>query len=208
MRPARRYGVGPLQTSSLLGTSRFRKYQFTGMILSRFLRSGTRSTWCSSAVNRASLSRRATSRTRSSALDAPDPALRPGGVLLAVFPLADPLSPPPPPPLPRLCSAGSQVLRDRPTSHPRTSQAYHEDRPEAPTPTRERLRLQGGGAQRGTWTASIAGGPSGGTEHLRSDTYGDMLQVRCGGRRSGRPVESSGRDGVLHGLGRHATCDE
>src|SRR4249920_1370759 len=42
MRPARRYGVGPLRTSSLLGTSRFRKCQFTGMILSRFRRSGTR----------------------------------------------------------------------------------------------------------------------------------------------------------------------
>src|SRR6188472_1206439 len=39
MRPARRYGVGPLRTSSLLGTSRFRKCQFTGMILSRFRRS-------------------------------------------------------------------------------------------------------------------------------------------------------------------------
>src|SRR6186997_3291985 len=41
MRPARRYGVGPLRTSSLLGTSRLRKCQFTGMILSRFRRSET-----------------------------------------------------------------------------------------------------------------------------------------------------------------------
>src|SRR6266540_2148740 len=45
-------------------------------------------TWCSSAVNRASLSRRATSRTRPSALDASVPALCPGCVLLSVFPLA------------------------------------------------------------------------------------------------------------------------
>src|SRR6188768_2895298 len=42
MRPARRYGVGPLRTSSLLGTSRFRKCQFMGMILSRFRRSEPR----------------------------------------------------------------------------------------------------------------------------------------------------------------------
>src|SRR5213593_4522040 len=51
-------------------------------------------TWCSSAVNRASLSRTATCRTRSSALDTPDPALRPGRGLLAVFPSARPLSSP------------------------------------------------------------------------------------------------------------------
>ena len=31
---------------------------------------------------------------------------------------------PPPPPQPQPCSAGSQVLRDRPTSHARSSQAY------------------------------------------------------------------------------------
>src|SRR6266851_3397024 len=53
-----------------------------------------RLTWCSSAVNRASLSLRATSRTRSSSLDTPDPALRPGRVSPAVFPLARSLSSP------------------------------------------------------------------------------------------------------------------
>jgi hypothetical protein len=42
-------------------------------------------------VNRASLSCCATRRTRSSALGAPGPALCPGRVLLAVFPLASPL---------------------------------------------------------------------------------------------------------------------
>jgi len=42
-------------------------------------------------VNRASLSPCATWRTRSSALDAPGPALCPGRVLLAVFSLASPL---------------------------------------------------------------------------------------------------------------------
>src|SRR5436190_24261660 len=51
-------------------------------------------TWCNSAVNRASLSHTATCRTRSSALDTPGPALRPGRVLLSVFPLAGPLSSP------------------------------------------------------------------------------------------------------------------
>src|SRR5262245_8370607 len=35
-----------------------------------------------------------------------------------------PFPPPPPPPLPRPCPAGSQVLRDRPTAHTRSSQAY------------------------------------------------------------------------------------
>src|SRR6266581_5978482 len=50
-----------------------------------------RSTWCSSAVNRASLSFRATSRTRSSPFGTPCPALRPGRVELSVFPLANPL---------------------------------------------------------------------------------------------------------------------
>src|SRR5713101_4203469 len=50
--------------------------------------------WCSSAVNRASLSLRATCRTRPSSLDTPGPALRPGRVSLAVFPLAGPLSSP------------------------------------------------------------------------------------------------------------------
>ena len=48
-------------------------------------------TWCSSAVNLASLSLRATSRTRSSPLGTPGPALRPGRVELSVFPLASPL---------------------------------------------------------------------------------------------------------------------
>ena len=42
-------------------------------------------------MNRACLSFSATWRTRSSALDAPCPALCPGRVLLAVFPLACPL---------------------------------------------------------------------------------------------------------------------
>ena len=56
--------------------------------------SRSRPTWCSSAVNRASLSLRAAWRTRSSALSAPCPALCPGRVLLAVFPLASPLSSP------------------------------------------------------------------------------------------------------------------
>src|SRR5207244_9134771 len=51
----------------------------------------TPTTWCRSAVNRASLSCCATRRTRSSALGAPCPALRPGRVLLVVFPLASPL---------------------------------------------------------------------------------------------------------------------
>src|SRR6476659_2920709 len=55
-------------------------------------RSRSTSTWCNSAVNRASLSRTATCRTRSSALGASCPALCPGRVLLAVFPLVDPLS--------------------------------------------------------------------------------------------------------------------
>jgi hypothetical protein len=65
-----------------------------------FLRSSNASisrctlTWCSSAVNRALLSRTATCRTRSSSLDTPCPALRPGHVSLAAFPLAGPLSSP------------------------------------------------------------------------------------------------------------------
>ena len=45
-----------------------------------------RVTWCSSAVNRASLSFRATSRTRPRSLDTPTPALRPERVSLPVFP--------------------------------------------------------------------------------------------------------------------------
>ena len=45
-------------------------------------------TWCISAVNRASLSLRATSRTRSSPLGTPGPALCPGRVESSVFPLA------------------------------------------------------------------------------------------------------------------------
>src|SRR5579875_1251924 len=53
-----------------------------------------RSTWCSRAVNRTSLSFRATSRTRSSPLDTPDPALRPERVGLSVFPSASPLPSP------------------------------------------------------------------------------------------------------------------
>jgi hypothetical protein len=48
----------------------------------------TKSTWCSSAVNRASLSVRAIRRTRPSSLGAPCPALGPGRVSLAAFPLA------------------------------------------------------------------------------------------------------------------------
>ena len=52
------------------------------------------STWCSSAVNRASLSLRATSRTRSSPFDTPGPALRPGRVSLSVFPTTQFLSSP------------------------------------------------------------------------------------------------------------------
>src|ERR1039458_6303037 len=51
-----------------------------------------RSTWCKSAVNRASLSCRAISRTRSSPLDTSVPALCPGRVGSSVFPLASPLS--------------------------------------------------------------------------------------------------------------------
>jgi hypothetical protein len=50
--------------------------------------------WCSNAVNRATLSLIATCRTRSSALYTSGPALRPGRGLLAVFPLARPLSSP------------------------------------------------------------------------------------------------------------------
>src|ERR1700730_13225181 len=46
------------------------------------------STWCRSAVNRTSLSRLATWRTRSSARGARVPALGPERAALAVFPLA------------------------------------------------------------------------------------------------------------------------
>ena len=46
------------------------------------------STWCRSAVNRASLSVAATRRTRPSSLSAPCPALSPGRVSPAAFPLA------------------------------------------------------------------------------------------------------------------------
>src|ERR1700712_4577233 len=63
-----------------------------GLIARYAARSRSTSTWCNSAVNRASLSRTATCRTRSSALVASGPALCPGRVLLAVFPLVDPLS--------------------------------------------------------------------------------------------------------------------
>src|SRR6266567_8316021 len=65
-----------------------------GLIAQYARRSRDGVTWCSSAVNRASLSRRATSRTRPSALDASVPALGPGCVLLTVFPLARSLSSP------------------------------------------------------------------------------------------------------------------
>jgi hypothetical protein len=51
-------------------------------------------TWCSSAVNRASLSRTATSRTRPSPGDTLIPALRPGRAVLPVFPAAHFLSSP------------------------------------------------------------------------------------------------------------------
>ena len=51
-------------------------------------------TWCSSAVNRASLSFSATSRTRPSPFDTPGPALRPGRVSLSVFPTTQFLSSP------------------------------------------------------------------------------------------------------------------
>ena len=51
-------------------------------------------TWCSSAVNRASLSFRATSRTRPSPFDTPGPALRPGRVSPPVFPMTQFLSSP------------------------------------------------------------------------------------------------------------------
>jgi hypothetical protein len=47
-----------------------------------------RSTWCSSAVNRISLSLLATRRTRSSPLATPCPALSPGRVWPSVFPSA------------------------------------------------------------------------------------------------------------------------
>ena len=70
-------------------------------------------------MNRTSLSCRATRRTRPSSLDTLSPALSPGRVSPAAFPLGDPLSSPPPPPRPGRCSAGSQVLRDRLTSHDR-----------------------------------------------------------------------------------------
>ena len=49
------------------------------------------STWCRSAVNRASLSRFAACRTRSSPCDTRVPALGPERVVLAVFPLVSPL---------------------------------------------------------------------------------------------------------------------
>jgi hypothetical protein len=49
-------------------------------------------TWHPNAANRASLSRRATSRTRPSACDAPCPALCPGCGLLSVFPPGSPPS--------------------------------------------------------------------------------------------------------------------
>ena len=48
-------------------------------------------TWCKSAVNRTSLSFRATRRTRSRSLDTPSPALRPERVSLAAFPSGRPL---------------------------------------------------------------------------------------------------------------------
>src|SRR5271154_3344643 len=51
-------------------------------------------TWCSSAVNRAPLSLTATCRTRSSSLDTLSPALRPGRVSPAVFPMVRSLSSP------------------------------------------------------------------------------------------------------------------
>ena len=54
-------------------------------------------TWCSNAVNRASLSFRATSRTRTSSFDTPLPALRPGRVSLARVPHRSVSFPPPPP---------------------------------------------------------------------------------------------------------------
>ena len=59
-----------------------------GLIAQYARRSRVAVTWCSSAVNRASLSRRATSRTRPSALNAWVSALGPGCVLPSVFPLA------------------------------------------------------------------------------------------------------------------------
>ncbi len=100
-----------------------------GLIARYASRSRSTSTWCNSAVNRASLSRTATCRTRSSALVASRPVLCPGRALLAVFPLVDPLPPLAPRSPPRPCSSASQVLRDRPTSHnvhPRiTSSALH-----------------------------------------------------------------------------------
>ena len=49
-------------------------------------RSRSNETWCSNAVNRASLSRTATSRTRTRSCDTPLPALRPGRVSPPVFP--------------------------------------------------------------------------------------------------------------------------
>jgi hypothetical protein len=55
----------------------------------------------------------------------PHRALCPGGEFCwPCSPWPIPFPPPPPPPLPRRCSMSSQVLRDHPTSHTRTSQAY------------------------------------------------------------------------------------
>jgi hypothetical protein len=65
-----------------------------------------------------------TRRTRSGSLGAPCPALRPGRVLPVAFPLADPLpSTASATTQGRRCLAASQVLRDRQTSHARSSQA-------------------------------------------------------------------------------------
>ena len=92
-------------------------------------------TWCRSAVNRASLSFRATRRTRSRSLGALSPALCPGRVSPAAFPLADPL--------PSTVSAAPPWAlfdsfagtTDRLTSHDRASRDYGLSLPRTTRPT-------------------------------------------------------------------------
>ena len=86
-------------------------------------------TWCRSAVNRASLSLRATWRTRSSSLDTPCPALRPGRDSLAAFPSARPLSSTASAAASTALFGGLQVLRACLTSRGRASRAYRRSVP-------------------------------------------------------------------------------
>ena len=95
-----------------------------GLIAQYAARSRSTSTWCSSAVNRASLSLRATSRTRSSALGAPARHCVRDAFCWPCSPWPGAFPPPPPQPPTRPCSTASQVLRAHLTSRVRASQAY------------------------------------------------------------------------------------